>query len=125
MRMALHTQHAQQSYCFGNFPRERGLVITWFTPTLFTPLSIGSYWTESIGKKCTACLLSHSGSDFGSSVLANLDWKLSAPTVCIHRQPLCFLPVACPDPQMVLKLQYDYVLGNLSQWQATPRLTLL
>lgn len=33
VRMALHTQNARQSYCFGNFPRERGLVITWFTPT--------------------------------------------------------------------------------------------
>lgn len=32
-------------------PGERGLVITWFTPTLFTPLSIGSYWTRPIGMK--------------------------------------------------------------------------
>lgn len=46
VRMDLHTQ---QSCCFGNLPGERGIVITWCTPTLFTPPSIGSYWMGSRG----------------------------------------------------------------------------
>lgn len=41
--------------------------------------------------------------------------NFSALTVCIHRQP-CFLPV----PRPALKHRYDYVLGNSSQWKATP-----
>lgn len=76
--VALHTQHAQQSSCFGNLPRERGLIITWITPTLFTPVGIGSYW---MGKE-KYNLLSHSGSDLGSFMLANLNWKL--PAFCIY-----------------------------------------
>lgn len=43
--------HSQQSYCFGNSPRERRALITEFTPTLFSPLSIGSRWMGSSGGK--------------------------------------------------------------------------
>lgn len=76
--VALHTQHAQQSYCFGNLPRESGLIITWITPTLFTRLSIGSYWTGSIGKKVQLALSFW----IRLFMLANLNWKLPAPNVC-------------------------------------------
>lgn len=40
---------SQQHYCFGNSPKERGAVITSFTPTLSSPLSIGSCWMGSRG----------------------------------------------------------------------------
>lgn len=102
-RTALHTQ---QSYCFGNSPRERGAVITWFTPTLFSPLSIGSHWMGSRGKKNSTAIpliayqtLDHSG------------WQIWTGNFLL---PVCL----CPD-----NIRFRHVLGNLSQWKPAPKLT--
>lgn len=80
------------------------------------PPNIGSYWTVPIGKKKS----SPARSLILDQTLDHSYWQIwtgnfSALTVCIHRQP-CFLPV----PRPALKHRYDYVLGNSSQWKATP-----
>lgn len=62
---------------------------------LYSPLlSIRSYWTEPMAY---SLILDQTR---GSFVLANLDWKLSAPSVCIQQQP-CLLPVTYPLPRIV------------------------
>lgn len=123
MRMALHSGHAQQTYCFGNFRRERGFVITWFTPTLFTPLSIGSYWTELIGKKKVQLALS-----FWIRVWIIRVGKSELETFSSH----CYVSIGNHVSSQFLilslrwffeRLHYDYVPGNLLQWKVTPMLT--
>lgn len=98
--VALHTQHAQQSSCFGNLPRERGLIITWITPTSFTPLSIGSYWTASIGKKKVQLALS-----FWIRLWIINVGKFELETFCSQCLYLLImlLPVLCPVLQMIFK----------------------
>lgn len=94
VRMALH---AQQNYCFGYFPRERGHVITWFTPTLFSPLSIGSYWTESIGKKGPLAL------SFSIRLWIIRVGKSGLETFCSH----CLYPLATMFPPCYLSCPSD------------------
>lgn len=111
-RMALHTQ---QSYCFGNLPMERGLVITWFTPTSFHP---SEHWiildrAHERKKYSSRSLIFGLGSV--SFMLANLDWKLSAPTVLYPSAtvfPPCCLSCLSDDFR---KHRYDAVTRHPPQ----------
>lgn len=81
----MHTQYAQQSYCFGNFPRERGLVITFIHTHALHHSGYRIILDRTHKGKKKSTVLSDFGSDIESFVLANLDWICSAPAVYIRQ----------------------------------------
>lgn len=94
LRMALHTQ---PSYCFGNLPMERGLVITWFTPTSFHP---SEHWIildrAHERRKYSSLFLS----DFGSGFCIIHVGKSGLETFCSH----CFVSIGNRVSSLLLVL---------------------
>lgn len=88
---------------FATSPGKEDMLLHGSHPLYSPPLSIRSYWTEPMAY---SLILDQTR---GSFVLANLDWKLSAPSVCIQQQP-CLPPVTYPLPRIVFYIQgSDYI----------------